>query len=32
MLDLFHASRDELIRIILAQREKLAVRDRQVAD
>ena len=31
MLDLYHASRDELIRIILAQREELAVRDRQLA-
>ena len=31
MLDLYQADRDELIRIILAQREELAIRDRQRA-
>jgi len=31
MLDRYHADRDELIRLILAQREELAVRARQVA-
>ncbi len=32
MLDLYHSDRNELIRIILAQREELAVRDRQLAE
>ena len=31
MLDLYHASRDDLIRIILSQRDALADRDRQLA-
>ena len=31
MLDVYHADRDELIRIILAQREELAIRERQLA-
>lgn len=31
MLDLYHATRDDLIRLILAQRETLADRDRQLA-
>lgn len=31
MLDLYHATRDELIRIILEQRDALADRDRQLA-
>ena len=31
MLDLYHADRDELIRLILAQREELKARDRPVA-
>src|SRR5688500_15839490 len=32
MLDLFHAGRDELIGLVLAQRDALADRDRRVAD
>jgi hypothetical protein len=31
MLDLFHASRDDLIRLVVAQREALADRDRRLA-
>ena len=32
MLDLYHATRDDLIRIILDLRDTLADRDRQIAD
>jgi len=31
LLDLYHATRDDLIRIILEQRDALADRDRQLA-
>ncbi len=31
MLDLYHASRDDLITLVLAQREALAERDQRVA-
>jgi hypothetical protein len=32
MLDLFHAGRDELVKLVLAQREALADRDRRLAE
>src|SRR6266542_2687025 len=32
MLDLYHASRDDLIEVVVAQREALADRDRRLAE